>query len=89
MNTFELLEQEKINKESIEIIFEQIMSKKANNVLQALKNASIIQLSENELDKVLDEIIQRNMEKIQQEHMHALKRFNGHSHERSQRKSIR
>jgi glutamyl-tRNA(Gln) amidotransferase subunit E len=72
MNTFELLEQEKINKESIEIIFEQIMSKKANNVLQALKNASIIQLSENELDKVLDEIIQRNMEKIQQEHMHAL-----------------
>ena len=72
MNTFELLAQEKINKESIEIIFAQIMSKKAKNVLQALENASIIQLSENELDEVLDEIIQKNVEKIQQEHMHAL-----------------
>jgi len=72
MNTFELLEQEKINKESIEIIFKQIMTKKADNVLQALENASIIQLSENELDKILDEIIQKNVEKIQQEHMHAL-----------------
>jgi glutamyl-tRNA(Gln) amidotransferase subunit E len=72
MNTFELLEQEKINKESIEIIFEQIMSKKTDSVLQALENASMTQLSENELDKVLDEIIQKNMEKIQQEQMHAL-----------------
>jgi len=72
INIFELLEQEKINKESIEMIFEQIMSRKANNVSQALENASITQLSENELDKVLDEIIQNNEEKIQQEQMRAL-----------------
>ena len=69
---FELLEQEKINKESIEIIFEQIMSKKANDVLQALENASMNQLTENELDKILDEIIQKNTEKIQKEQMRAL-----------------
>ena len=69
---FELLEQEKINKESIEIIFEQIMSKKANDVLQALENASMNQLTENELDKILDEIIQKNIEKIQKEQMRAL-----------------
>ncbi|MBC8252234.1 MAG: Glu-tRNA(Gln) amidotransferase subunit GatE [Candidatus Nitrosopelagicus sp.] len=72
MKTFELLEQENINKESIEIIFEQIMSKKADNVLQALENASITQLTEDELDKVLDKIIQNNTDKIQQEQMHAL-----------------
>ena len=72
MKTFGLLEQEKINKEAIEIIFEQIMSKKANNVLQALENASITQLTEDELDKILDKIIQKNTDKIQQEQMHAL-----------------
>ena len=72
MNTFELLGQEKINKEAIEIIFEQIMSRKANDVLQALENASITQLAEEELDKILDNIIQNNTDKIQQEQMRAL-----------------
>ena len=70
--TFDLLEQEKINKESIEIIFEQIMSKKANNVSEAVENASITQLTEEELDIMLDEIIQKNMEKVQQEEIRAL-----------------
>ena len=71
-DTFDLLEQGKINKESIDIIFEQIMSKKANNVLEALENASITQLTEDELEKILDEIIQKNMEKIKEERMRAL-----------------
>ena len=72
MTTFELLGQEKINKESIQIIFEQIMSKKVSNVLQALENASITQLTENELDSILDKIIQDNTDKIKQEQMRAL-----------------
>ena len=72
IKTFALLGQEKINKESIEIIFEQIMSKKANDVLQALENASITQLTEDELEKILEEIIQKNTDKIQQEKMRAL-----------------
>ena len=70
--TFELLEQEKLNKESIQIIFEQIMSKKANGVLQALENASISQLTEDELDEILNKIIQENIDKIKQEQMRAL-----------------
>ena len=72
IKTFELLGHAKINKESIEMIFEQIMSKKADNVLQALENASITQLTENELDKILDEIIHKNTDKIQQDQMRAL-----------------
>ena len=77
MKTFELLGQEKINKESVEIIFEQIMSKKANDVLQALQNASITQLTEDELDKILDEVIQNNIEKIKQEQMRAISSIMG------------
>ena len=72
MKTFELLEQNKINKESIEIIFEQIMSKKADSVFQALEKASITQLTDEELDKILDEIIQENLEKVNDEQMRAL-----------------
>ncbi|MDC0171830.1 Glu-tRNA(Gln) amidotransferase subunit GatE [Candidatus Nitrosopelagicus sp.] len=72
MMTFELLGQKKINKESIQIIFEQIMSKKVSTVLQALENASITQLTENELDIILDKIIQDNTDKIKQEQMRAL-----------------
>ena len=71
-DTFALLEQGKINKESIDIIFEQIMSQKANNVEQALENASITQLTEGELEQILDEIIHNNMEKIKQEKMRSL-----------------
>ena len=72
MKTFELLEQDKINKESIEIIFEQIMSKKANSVLEALEKASINQLTDVELDKILDDIIQKNVNKVKEEQMRAL-----------------
>ena len=48
------------------------MSKKANNVSEAVENASITQLTEEELDIMLDEIIQKNMEKVKQEEMRAL-----------------
>ena len=48
------------------------MSKKANEVLQALENASITQLTEDELDNILDKIIQDNIGKIEQEQMRAL-----------------
>ena len=54
------------------MIFEQIMSKKADNVLQALEEASISQLSDEELDKILDDIIQKNMNKIKEEQSRAL-----------------
>ncbi len=77
MDIFGLLEQGKINKESIEIIFEQIMSRKANNALQALEKASITQLTDNELDKILDEIIQKNRNKIKDEQLRALSSLMG------------
>ena len=48
------------------------MSKKANSVLEALEKASINQLTDVELDKILDDIIQKNVNKVKEEQMRAL-----------------
>ena len=71
-NTFDLLNSDKISKESIEIIFEQIMSGKAVSASEAVKNASIRNMSEDELNKILDMIILDNSEKIQQDGIRSL-----------------
>ena len=64
LKTFELLKNGKISKESIDIIFEQIMSGNASSALDALQKSSITQLSKDELNKILDEIVQKNSDKI-------------------------
>ena len=57
-DTFNLLNDNKISKESIEIIFKQIMSGKAVSVSEAIQNASIKSLTEEELNKILDVIVE-------------------------------
>ena len=71
-NTFDLLNSDKISKESVEIIFEQIMSGKAVSASEAVKNASIRNMSEDELNKILDMIILNNSDKIQQDGIRSL-----------------
>nr|AIF20157.1 glutamyl-tRNA(Gln) amidotransferase subunit E (gatE) [uncultured marine thaumarchaeote KM3_88_E12] len=71
-NTFDLLNSNKISKESVEIIFEQIMSGKAISASEAVKNASIRNMSEDELNKILDMIILNNSDKIQQDGIRSL-----------------
>ena len=75
--TFELLKNKKINKESIEIIFEQIMSGKTSTALDAVEKASITQLNEDELEKILDKIIEQNYDKIKQDGLHAVSSIMG------------
>jgi len=58
--SFELLKENKITKESIEIIFENIMSKNAKSVEDAIKMASLTSVDENELNKIIENIIQKN-----------------------------
>ena len=72
LKTFELLKNGKISKESIDIIFEQIMSGNASSALDALQKSSITQLSKDELNKILDEIVQKNSGKIKEDGMKAL-----------------
>ena len=58
--TFEFLEKEKIAKESIEIIFENIMAGKSNTVEEAMKIASIETVNDIDLEKIIQGIVDKN-----------------------------
>ena len=64
IESFELLASGKIPKESLEIIFESIMSGKSENVSLAMQSTDVSSISEDELNGILDEIIQKNMELV-------------------------
>ena len=65
IKTFEFLTKGKITKESIEIIFENIMSGKSKTIEDAIKNTSIETVSKEEFEKVIENIIINNKEIIQ------------------------
>ena len=64
IESFELLASGKIPKESLEIIFENIMSGKSENVSIAMQSTDVSSMSEDELNGILDKIIQKNMELV-------------------------
>ena len=72
IESFELLASDKIPKESLEIIFESIMSGKSETVSEAIQNTEITSMDENELDEILDKIIQNNRELIKERGENAL-----------------
>ncbi len=65
VKTFEFLTKGKITKESIEIIFENIMSGKSKTIEEAVKNTAIETVSKEEFEKVIENIIINNKEIIQ------------------------
>jgi glutamyl-tRNA(Gln) amidotransferase subunit E len=64
IESFKLLASGKIPKESLEIIFESIMSGKSENVLIAMQSTDVSSMDEDELNGILDKIIQNNMELV-------------------------
>jgi glutamyl-tRNA(Gln) amidotransferase subunit E len=58
--SFEYLNQDKLSKESIEIIFEQIMSGKAYSVEEAIEKTALSTLTEEELEEICNSIIEKN-----------------------------
>ncbi len=60
LKSFQLLEDRKIAKESIEIVFENIMAGKSITIEEAMKNTSIQSVNENDLEKIIDEIVEKN-----------------------------
>ncbi len=64
IESFELLASDKIPKESLEIIFENIMSGKSENVSIAMQSTDVSSMDEDELNVILDEVIQKNMELV-------------------------
>ena len=76
-DVFDLLNENKISKESIEIIFKQIMSGKVVSVSEAIQNASIKNLTKEELSKILDVIIEDNLDKIKEDGMKTIRSLMG------------
>ncbi len=62
VKTFELLDIGKITKESIEMIFENIMAGKVKTTEEAIKNTSIEVVNESDLEKIIVEIVETNQE---------------------------
>ena len=70
--TFEFLTKGKIAKESIEIIFENIMSGKSKTIEDAIKNTFIETVSKEEFEKIIENIIINNKEIIQNQKEHSV-----------------
>ena len=62
VKSFQLLEVGKITKESIEMIFENIMDAKSQTIEEAMKNASIVAVNESDLEKIIEEIVEKNQD---------------------------
>ena len=60
IKSFEFLNQGKITKESIEIIFEQIMSGKTQSIEETIQKTSMTSLSEDELEEICNTVINDN-----------------------------
>ncbi|QMU54219.1 MAG: Glu-tRNA(Gln) amidotransferase subunit GatE [Nitrosopumilus sp.] len=58
--SFQLLEDGKIAKESIEIVFENIMARKSKTIEEAMKNTSIQSVNENDLERIIEDIVEKN-----------------------------
>ena len=67
MKSFELLDAQKISKESLEIIFSEIMSGKVKSVEEAIEKSSITNLSDEELEKTLEKIVQENLSLVKKQ----------------------
>ena len=61
LQAFKLLADGEIAKESIEIIFSNIMSGKTHSVEEVIKNTSISKIDSAELERVLDDLIKANI----------------------------
>jgi glutamyl-tRNA(Gln) amidotransferase subunit E len=64
LKSFELLANNKITKESMEIIFESIMSNNAKSIEEAIEKSAITSLDETKLNMILDSIIHDNIKII-------------------------
>lgn len=72
LKSFDLLDDGKITKESIEIIYENIMSGKSQTIEDAMKNASISSVNSDDLEKTIEKITDENQELIQNQKERAI-----------------
>ena len=70
--TFQFLEEGKITKESVEIIFENIMNGKSHTIEEAMNNTSIQTIDESELESICQEIVEKNQKIIENQKERAI-----------------
>ncbi len=70
--TFQFLEEGKIAKESVEIIFENIMNGKSQTIEEAMSNTSIETIDESELEKICKEIVDKNQKIVENQKERAI-----------------
>jgi glutamyl-tRNA(Gln) amidotransferase subunit E len=70
--SFQLLEDGKITKESVEIVFENIMAGKSKTIEEAMKNTSIQSVNEDDLERIIDDIVEKNEEIIKNQKERAI-----------------
>jgi glutamyl-tRNA(Gln) amidotransferase subunit E len=69
---FQLLDEGKIAKESIDIIFENIMAGKSKTTQEAMKNASIEAVNESDLEEIIKKIVENNLEIVKNQKERAI-----------------
>jgi len=77
LKIFKLLNEEKITKESIEIIFEQIMKGKSQSVDDVIKNMSIEMMDNKQLEKIIEKTINENIDIVKKDGMRSLRSLMG------------
>ncbi|RMW34427.1 MAG: Glu-tRNA(Gln) amidotransferase GatDE subunit E, partial [Nitrosopumilus sp.] len=70
--TFQFLEEGKIAKESVEIIFENIMNGKSQTIEEAMSNTSIETVDESELENICKEIVDKNQKIVENQKERAI-----------------
>lgn len=67
LQAFKLLADGEIAKESIEIIFSDIMSGKTHSVEETIKNVYVSKIDSTELERILDDLVKANMDIIHEQ----------------------
>ena len=70
--TFEMLDSGDITKESIDMIFENIMAGKSKTTLEAMKDTSIEAVKESDLEEIIKKIVEKNQEIIKNQKERAI-----------------
>ena len=72
VKSFEFLEEGNIAKESLEMIFETIMSGKARSVEESIQKSSLNIITNSELEKIIDKVVLDNVSILQNQGQHAI-----------------
>ncbi|MGI0094041.1 MAG: Glu-tRNA(Gln) amidotransferase subunit GatE [Nitrosotalea sp.] len=72
VEAFRLVIEEKIAKESLEMIFESIMSGKSKTISESIKSNALSTIEDTELHKILDELVRSNLKIIEDQGLRSM-----------------